>query len=628
MSLLVATSVFVGDVRAGDLPIGRSRTYDRYCTACHGELGDGRGPAAPFTWGVPRDFTAGQFKWSTTGGAPSDAELRAAIEFGAPGTSMPAFGASLTAAELDDLVATVEAFDHGAFGALGVRRARDVGPVRPANPDRGAYLWTHAACATCHGDTGHGDGPAAAAMPSERRPYDLTASPLHRPRPRDDLDGRRRAAAQSIAFGLAGTAMPAYLGQLSDVDLWALADHVVALGAHARDDRSRLDPARIAADRAAPLATAIWPGTGGDAAIWGTHLAPQGTPPAKLAPAEASLSVRQCQRCHAKQVREWTGSVHARAGSPGLYAQLDAGLADTCRRCHAPLAEQAPGAIYQAELRDQGVTCAACHLRGWTRNGPPRVDATLLAAPAYPREERPIYERADFCMPCHQLPPRNALAGKPLLDTYQEWLEGPYMKRGIQCQHCHMPNREHTWRGVHDPDTVRQGIRLDIAARKTATGATVVADLVNIGAGHDLPTTPTPALWLRIELRDARGEPIAGARAELRIGRDIWFEPGGAAADPHGVGGGTWHERSDTRIPPGAKVTLAKAWTGGRVNEATTARVRVEVWPDDYYEHFYDARLAQRLPAAIRAQYLAASRAAKNSHYVAEQRDVALSSVP
>ena len=607
VSYIVATIFVVGDARAGDLPIGRSRTYDRYCVACHGERGDGRGPAAPFTWGVPRDFTAGQYKWSS-----SDDDLRLAIERGAPGTSMPAFAGILSATELSELVATIRAFDPRAARTA---RSQDVGPTRPANLDRGAYLWTQAGCVACHGDTGRGDGPAALAMPSERRPYDLTASPLHRPRAHDDNEGRRRAAAESIAFGLTGTAMPAYLGQLPEADLWALADRVVALGEHARDDRSAIDPQRSEADRKAPLATAIWPGTGSDAAIWGTHLAPQGPPPASLAPAEASLSARQCQRCHAKQVREWTASLHARAGSPGLYAQLDAGLADTCRRCHAPLAEQAPGAIYQAELRDQGVTCAACHVRGWTRNGPPRVDPTLLAAPGYPREERAIYERADFCMPCHQLPPRNALAGKPLLDTYKEWLEGPYSKRGIQCQHCHMPNREHEWRGVHDADTVRQGIKLDVAAHATHTGATVVADLINIGAGHYLPTTPTPALWLRIELRDAHGQPIEGARGEIRIGRDIWFD-------------GTWHERSDTRIPPGSKVTLAKAWKGGRVNEATTASVSVEVWPDDFYEHFYEARLKQQLPAAIRSQYEAAYTSARGSHYVAERLDVALTSAP
>ena len=69
---------------------------------------------------------------------------------------------------------------------------------------------------------------------------------------------------------------------------------------------------------------------------------------------------------------------------------------DNCERCHAPLAEPAVG--------DEGVTCAGCHLRGWVRNGPPR-SGSLLAAPGYPVQELAIYERADFCLPCHQLPP-------------------------------------------------------------------------------------------------------------------------------------------------------------------------------------------------------------------------------
>jgi hypothetical protein len=117
-----------------------------------------------------------------------------------------------------------------------------------------------------------------------------------------------------------------------------------------------------------------------------------------------------------------------------------------------------------------------------------------LPAPGYPLVELAIYERSDFCMPCHQLPPRTAVNGKPLLNTYKEWLEGPYMARGIQCQHCHMPNREHTWLGIHDRDTVRQGMRATATARRTDGVVTVVATLANIGAGHFLPRQP-PRRW-------------------------------------------------------------------------------------------------------------------------------------
>jgi len=313
-------------------------------------------------------------------------------------------------------------------------------------------------------------------------------------------------------------------------------------------------------------------------------------------------------------VREWQASLHAAAASPGLFAQLDSGMQDTkCRRCHTPLAEQQPGSVFDDALRTEGVTCAACHVRGWTRHGPPRVAPGLLASPGYPLAELALYERGDFCLPCHQLPPRNAVAGKPLLNTYKEWLEGPYMRRGIQCQHCHMPNREHRWLGVHDRDTFRQGLRVDVTAHRDAHGVTLAAELHNVGAGHYLPTTPTPAAWVKLELLDAHGAAIEGAHAEVRIGRDVYYD-------------GTWHERADTRIPPGETRSIARAWSGGRTAEARTARVTVEVHPDDYYEGFYAARLAEKLVPAVRAQYEQALARARSTHFLAEQRDVALSS--
>src|SRR5262249_24957618 len=152
-------------------------------------------------------------------------------------------------------------------------------------------------------------------------------------------------------------------------------------------------------------------------------------------------------------------------------------------------------------LAAEGLTCAACHVRNGVRHGPRVVAPSLLPLPGYRLVELAVYERGDFCVGCHQLPPRLAVAGRPLLDTYREWLYGPYMKRGVQCQHCHMPNREHTWKGIHDPETFRQGIDVAARARHTAGGDVVVtATVTNIGAGHYLPTTPTPAAWLEIEL--------------------------------------------------------------------------------------------------------------------------------
>jgi len=575
--------------------------YDRYCLACHGAGGDGRGPAAPFTSARPRDLTRGDFAWRTTvlGDPPTDEDLRLTIRRGAPGTSMPAF--DLPTAQLDQLVEVVKAFAPAAFA----RRPSSItlSPPPPIDPIRGARLWIDKGCITCHGSGGKGDTPIAKTIASP--PYDLTREPLRRPR----LDGdTRRAAALSIATGR--TAMPGYLGAIPDADLWALADHVLTLNAAAKPSRGSVDERTVALDRTARIAVGSWPGVDPDEAIvFGGELVPQGPPPPALAPAQASLSARQCARCHAKQVREWETSLHRGASSPGLAAQrmgLKPAEAASCLRCHSPLAEQRT----DDELRAQGLSCAGCHVRGWTRHGPPNVAPSLLPIPGYPLATLALYERADFCLPCHQLPPRTVVNGRPLLDTYREWLEGPYMARGIQCQHCHMPNREHTFLGIHDPGTFRQAISLATRAHVKHDAVTAVAELTNIGAGHYLPTTPTPAAWLSIELRDARGNPIEGASARLRIGREISFSDG------------RWHERADTRIPPGKHLAMARTWSGGRTLEARTARITVEVHPDDYYEHVYTQRLAGKLVPERRVLYEQALARAKAARYVALQRDV------
>ena len=600
--------------------------YVRHCLACHGARGDGRGPAAAWSWMRPRDFTHGEYAWRTSavGQPPSDDDVRATIRWGAPGTSMPAFGDVLSADDIERVRVVIAAFAPPT-GAPHAPLATSATPPPPA-PVRGAILWKSLGCVGCHGASGEGDGPSAATLAIA--PYDLTRELLHRPRapsrPGDDT-ALRTAAMISIATGMTGTPMPGYDGAAPPADLWAVADYVVELGRTARArDGSTLDADSIDRDRRDKLPAATWPGAADDpeAIVFGGPIQPQGAPPPSLAPAQASLHARQCGRCHAKQAREWQDSIHAQAMSPGVTAQIDHGFAPaevtSCQRCHAPLAEQlmpaardpnTPAAPFDADLRAEGVTCAGCHLRAWVRHGPARLAASLLPAPAYPLVTLAIYERADMCLACHQLPPRFAVAGRPLLNTYKEWLESPYMARGIECQHCHMPNREHTFLGVHDPDTVRQSFTVAARAHRADHGVTVVATMTNIGAGHFLPTTSTPSLWLIAELVDNAGTAIAGARSEQRIGRDVYYDT-------------AWHERSDTRIAPGGTITMARAWRDGRTADAAWVRVTVEVHPDEYYEHFYAAQLAGKLDLGQRALYEQALERAKGSHYTAEYQVV------
>lgn len=67
--------------------------YSSACAPCHGQRGDGEGPAARSINPGPRDFTAGVFKFRSTpsGALPTESDLFRTITEGVPGTWMPAW---------------------------------------------------------------------------------------------------------------------------------------------------------------------------------------------------------------------------------------------------------------------------------------------------------------------------------------------------------------------------------------------------------------------------------------------------------------------------------------------------------------------------------------------------------
>jgi cytochrome c554/c'-like protein len=334
---------------------------------------------------------------------------------------------------------------------------------------------------------------------------------------------------------------------------------------------------------------------------WRSPLAPQGAPPASFSPLEASLAPEACGTCHPVQLADWRTSVHAASMGPGVAGQLvemlqsDPAAALGCHTCHAPLAEQrplvagsvapdvVPNPVFDPSLRPRGLVCAGCHVRAHERFAPPRRDGST--ASTAPRERlphggatrTPAFLKSEFCRDCHQFKPDGfALNGKPLENTYAEWQASRFARAGVQCQDCHMPDRRHLWRGIHDPAMVKSGLTITLAREAAAGEMAATLRVENTGVGHAFPTYVTPLVVLRAELLDAGGRVISGSREEHVIGRQIELDLS--------------RELTDTRLLPGEHATLRYRRPRGA---GARARFSVIVYPDAFYTAFFEVLLSQ-----------------------------------
>jgi len=246
------------------LPSGQA-SYQRHCFGCHGTLADGAGPAARHLKPRPRVFTSGVFKFTSTptGNPPLRSDLYQTLTRGLAGSSMPNF--RLLPDELRwDLVEYVRfSAMKGTFENLVLEIAQDdeevpseedmadyadivferwdpeeLKAVYPPIPEppfsessvaRGREVFTDPAganCASCHGNTGVGDGPSA------KNFHDDWGYPIQ---PRDLTSGVFRAGDTSadlyrtIMTGINGTPMPSYSATIPPEDIWALVHFIQSL---------------------------------------------------------------------------------------------------------------------------------------------------------------------------------------------------------------------------------------------------------------------------------------------------------------------------------------------------------------------------------------------------------------
>jgi len=552
--------------------------YSTFCASCHGPEGRGDGMAAPFSRVPPADFTRAQFKVRSTpaGALPSDADLATVIRRGAGGDgAMPSFS-FLSAGDVDRLVAHLK--------GLSPRWQREQAPPDLALPPRvqgdarrGQQVYQGWGCADCHGSSGRGDGPRAHELRDARGQREL-ATDLTRPWTfkggRDDV-----GLARSVLTGFNGTTMPGYADKPGiETSVWDLAAYMWSL------------------QQPLPTPETTTVDTSTVAGYWQTPVPAQG----------GELSSVSCAACHTAQFGDWSRARHAIAMGPGVRAQMNdqPELSGMCATCHTPLRDQWTDPYLSAD----GVGCSGCHSRGSQKFGPPPLETTIAPLVArYPSPHGPVntrdfFESVDFCAGCHQFAEGNApkVNGAFLQNTVEEWRVSRAAREGKTCQTCHMPGRRHLFRGIHDPETVRGGVKWGFDARVVENRVESRLTLTNTETGHAFPTYIVPEVWMRIQMVNRYGAgPIV---AERLIARRVVFERG------------EWKELGDTRLLQDETATLD--YTGAIPPGTVAVVASVVVRPDAYHLGSLASRQRETRSPASRQSYEQALAEMRNSDYV------------
>lgn len=227
--------------------------YADYCAGCHGEQGDGQGPAARFLNPSPRDFRTGRVKFALvpSGEAPRDEDYMRILGHGLSGTAMPEFRL-LSERERTAVIAYIRLFDEGdepgesgAAVALGQDPWRDDRETAVAEGEK--IYHTLAKCWSCHPSYVRLDrikelhaeaGMTFAGARDNLFTYEMTDSQWNggeKLRAPDFLAHkvktgfRVESLVRVIGAGVGGTAMPTWAGSIDADEIWALAYYVNSL---------------------------------------------------------------------------------------------------------------------------------------------------------------------------------------------------------------------------------------------------------------------------------------------------------------------------------------------------------------------------------------------------------------
>jgi len=266
------------------------------------------------------------------------------------------------------------------------------------------------------------------------------------------------------------------------------------------------------------------------------------------------LRAATCGGCHTAIYDEWRVSTHGLAWVDPQFQQeiTKSGNRWLCNNCHTPLLNQmeqwavgldendvekpryVPNPDYDPAFRDEGITCASCHVRGGVIEGP-----TGAATPAHATRKAARFLDQTLCLECHQAV--REYPGKTftcVFNTGEEWKAGPFGKAAVSCQSCHMQEverpvatgaasrrgRRHFFPGAGIPKFADKAPPLDqlfpgmdVAAVQAETALQLT--LTN-RAGHMLPTGD-PERFITVTIRFVGPDDALIKEEVLRIGQ-LW----------------------------------------------------------------------------------------------------------
>ncbi|NKB59813.1 MAG: c-type cytochrome [Alphaproteobacteria bacterium] len=208
--------------------------YAKRCLQCHGEEGDGLGPAAERLNPPPRDFTLGLYKFQSSAfdaDLPNDDDLFRMVRDGMPGTAMPGWGDMLSEQDMWDVIAYIKRFAE----LEGTPEKQiDYGSQVQSSPESVAagkkLFLADDRCSECHGVEGRGDAIKKLKNDNGERtwPRNLTKPWTYRAS-NDPKDIFTR-----ISAGIPTTQMPSFADpkskkKLSIEERWHVANYVASL---------------------------------------------------------------------------------------------------------------------------------------------------------------------------------------------------------------------------------------------------------------------------------------------------------------------------------------------------------------------------------------------------------------